>query len=1103
MNITDLSQRQQALECDKSFIVQAPAGSGKTTLLTQRILRLLSIVKKPEEILAITFTKKAANEMRDRVIAALQNATEEYAKQALAQDKKQGWNLLENPNRLQIKTIDSLCHSLAQQMPMLSSFGTITKTTDDAKPLYLKAAHELLMQINSNEAYAFGIKQLLLHLNNEFNKAQKLIADMLVKRDQWLPHVYGQKISREDLEQSLQSITNHCLEKLNNTLPPNLAQEVKILAEFAKTNMDPAVKPRDDVAINMDPAVKPRDDITEEIDYWQFVAKIFLTDKNTWRKKFTKNEGFPASNKPMKQRVSDLLQQFSMHGKFREALIEIKIIPPTKYSEQQWQTLESLIILLPRAAAFLKLVFQEVGEVDFIEVAQAAKNALGLIDNPTDLALFLDYKIKHILVDEFQDTSISQFKLLESLTTGWEKNDGRTLFIVGDPMQSIYRFREARVGLFIRARQYGIGNIKLHSITLSTNFRSSEKLINWFNQIFTDVFPQVENITDGAVKYNQAKSFHENAPDACIKIHTSSDANEVVKLIKSLKQQDAQQKIAILVRSRSNLAEILPALQNHNLTYQAIEIDKLNTNPIIQDLLALTRALLNPADKIAWLAILRAPWCGLSLKDLYFITNSSSRGLTAGSSKKQNPNLDPAVKPRDDEHDKTVWQSINDPNILQKIDVNAQQNLLFLREQFDKALQNRGRKNLRDFIYDSWLSINGNACLNKNSDIEDVKTYFKLLETFDTGGDIKNFNQFEEKIKALSTSPAATNDDTLQIMTIHKAKGLEFDTVILPNLHRIPKSDDKQLLLWDDQPGTEYGDELIFAPIKNYAEQKDKIYNYLEEHEKQKKHFEVQRLLYVAMTRAKHQLHLFGTAEPNKKPDKRSLLNLVWPQVKEEFENIEAAQQTNNMHKTSPKLKRIVREQTIKQSLDPVFNQLDCKMTVPVPPNHTNAHLGTVIHRILQQIAIDGIDKWPEKRIQNSLPYWQNMLIQLGVSSDDLKYAKKQIELVLKNILTDSRAQWILKNRQEHRNEFAISTTQNNQLEHYRIDRTFIDQNKRWIIDYKTTIFSGKNIEKFIAQEKTKHQQQLMNYQQLLMRLYSEEISCGLYYPAIPLWIEL
>ena len=113
--------------------------------------------------------------------------------------------------------------------------------------------------------------------------------------------------------------------------------------------------------------------------------------------------------------------------------------------------LGAILELLPLAAAHLKVVFAEHGETDFTEVAQAAVRALGTPEEPTDLLLALDTRIKHILVDEFQDTSYSQFELIERLTSGWQPDDGRTLFLVGDPMQSIYRFREAKVALFLQA----------------------------------------------------------------------------------------------------------------------------------------------------------------------------------------------------------------------------------------------------------------------------------------------------------------------------------------------------------------------------------------------------------------------------------------------------------------------------------------------------------------------------------------------------------------------------------------------------------------------------------------------------------------------------
>jgi ATP-dependent helicase/nuclease subunit A len=128
----------------------------------------------------------------------------------------------------------------------------------------------------------------------------------------------------------------------------------------------------------------------------------------------------------------------------------------------------------------------------------AAQRALGEPEEPTDLALSLDYQIRHLLVDEFQDTSVSQFSLLEKLTAGWQRGDGRTIFVVGDPMQSIYRFREAEVGLFLKACGDGIGAIPLELVRLSANFRSDKGIVDWVNATFPSVLPTEEEITTGA-----------------------------------------------------------------------------------------------------------------------------------------------------------------------------------------------------------------------------------------------------------------------------------------------------------------------------------------------------------------------------------------------------------------------------------------------------------------------------------------------------------------------------------------------------------------------------------------------------------------------------
>ena len=389
--IADAAERQRALDPARSFIVQAPAGSGKTTLLVGRFLKLLSSAKNPEEILAITFTKKAAAEMRKRVLEKLPDAGE-------------------ISHRLRIETIDAFCLSLARQLPVPSRFGVAPGIAGDPQPLYREAAWRVASAFESP-----AVARLLAHLDNNVGTVVSLLAGMLARRDQWLRKT-GRAPTRKELE------TAFSLER-------------KRLLEHAKTL-----------------------DARASVD---FANQVLTKDKNTWKKRPPAPPEI-VGNEPLRKALAALLK-----------------LPPEKYSEPQWEALEAMLALLPLAAAELKLVFAARGEADFTEIAQGAVRALGSVDDPSDLLLSLDNRIAHILVDEFQDTSISQWELLERLTAGWQQGDGRTLFAVGDPMQSIYRFREAEVGLFLRARREGLPNVKPEPIALKTNFRSQAGIVEW------------------------------------------------------------------------------------------------------------------------------------------------------------------------------------------------------------------------------------------------------------------------------------------------------------------------------------------------------------------------------------------------------------------------------------------------------------------------------------------------------------------------------------------------------------------------------------------------------------------------------------------------
>ena len=230
VNIPDVKERERALDPGQSFIVQAPAGSGKTELLTQRYLRLLTCVNAPEEVVAITFTRKAAAEMRGRILGALHKAqiepepdkpheklTWRLASAVCQHDKQHGWNIQQNPTRLRIQTIDSLCAAITRQMPILSRFGAQPGIVEDANELYRKAARDTLALLETGQSWSDSVAALLRHLDNNLAEVENLLASMLARRDQWLRHVADRtdpRIQRHILEQALANLVSDELSAL-------------------------------------------------------------------------------------------------------------------------------------------------------------------------------------------------------------------------------------------------------------------------------------------------------------------------------------------------------------------------------------------------------------------------------------------------------------------------------------------------------------------------------------------------------------------------------------------------------------------------------------------------------------------------------------------------------------------------------------------------------------------------------------------------------------------------------------------------------------------------------------------------------------------------
>lgn len=1102
----DTLSREQALTHD-SFIVEAPAGAGKTELLTQRFLTLLATVDSPEEIIAITFTNKAASEMKSRIMDSLQMAADDQlpaqshkkitfhlGKTVLHRSADLNWRLLDTPSRLRIYTIDSLSANLARQMPLLSRFGTQPAVRDDARPHYEEAAMRTIEHLVHDE-YGSIVHDALYYFDNDTYKLTQLLADMLAKRDQWLPYTQSQSTA-QDAEAALASLIQSDIQAVAERLSKHHQEALMPIARFAASNLDKL-----HIMSRLCDWNRCIEADINELSQWQAIADLLLTSGGTFRKRLDKNMGLPATTEAQsyKSALLDVIESLSQSSGADVAIARLRTLPSPQQNENIWQMIATLAQLLHIAVGELWLVFQAHGEVDFVEISQRSLLALeDIAGNATDLALKLDYRIQHLLVDEFQDTSPSQIKLIEALTRGWQRDDGRTLFCVGDPMQSIYRFRKANVGLFLRVARQGIGNIKLHSLKLWRNNRSTPAIVEWVNHAFDLVFPRQDSMSRGAIQYRPFVATKASEAMAGVTVHAILDekpsnsdeenddeslfstdfrqleADKIIEIIQQTRAHKPNAKIAVLVRARSHLAALVTEIRRNHpaLSFQAVEIEELANRQIVQDLLSLTYALHQRADRVHWLAILRAPWCGLTLADLHALVGGDKNS--------------------------TVMQLMHNAERLSTLSEDGQQRIMHVREVLSQALQHQGRITVSRWLYGVWLMLGGAECLWDAGDVRDVQAFFARIQELESARQFSP-QQLAIEVEKLYAAPDASADDSLQLMTIHKSKGLEFDTVILPGLDRKTGGNEQSLLLWEEVSSEHGVDEddvsLVVAPYlpkghTAYAPSLVTPYDYLKKLEKERTAYEDARVLYVAATRAERCLHLLGAAKMDKKGEikapKNTFLEMLWPIVHPQFNVANAIKPVTMSGSVSASAERHLKDfipQLIrlnKTGMPRVFAH-----TAAPPPNNNQpsdesntaeAHIGTLVHLYLQLIAENGLENWPVSRLatlENAMERWFRQ------KTGDIKtsqLAANRVRTLLQTTLQSDQGRWVLQTRASAGSELAIDLQENKTTARKIVDRSFIEDGVRWVIDYKSVSLAEDSADAKFEAISAQYQQQLDGY---------------------------
>jgi ATP-dependent helicase/nuclease subunit A len=843
--VADAAERARALDPHESFLVQAPAGSGKTELLALRYLALLPTVEEPEQVLAITFTRKATAEMRVRVLQALDGAARSedpaaneherevrrLARAALAHAQARGWQLTEQPQRLNIQTIDSLALSIAYQTPLLSQLGGPLSPTEDVTPLYALAAERTLAHLGdpSQQELADALADILKLRDASLPDCESLIAGMLARRDQWLlvlPVVLRKERPWEELKTKLEEPFRREHAAMVDALHAQFAHMPDMLPEL----LDLARVACDCGMAELSHLREARiaSDLSD-IAHWQALCCLLLTKSGSWRKR----SAIAAKDGPSHAaRLAGLMQRVSANDVLLTLLGKVRKLPPATYSDEEWRTVRSIFIVLRHAIAQLRVVFAEQGVIDFAEAGIAAHAAL----EDSAVLMRLDERVRHLLVDEFQDTSRPHFALLRALLEDWQLGDGRTCFFVGDPMQSIYLFRDAESRLFhqvhVHGMEMGSAHLPLSALLLSTNFRSTPAIVNPLNEVFERVLGAD---ADDEVRYAASVSSNAGVDAGVDGLHLhvqtygkdsrssseldAAEADSMLALIRDhmpaieqAQRDGSNYRVAVLARARTHLVEIIARLREAQIPFRGVKIDLLRDRQEILDLLSLLRALLHPADRIAWLAVLRAPWCGLTIPALHAICGDPE-------ATEQTSSISSLVRLHQDRLDpESRRRALHVLSILEHA-----------QAAYAAGSLGGSPAGLALWLERTWHALAAPLFLDAES-LANCEAFFATLAQMPAscfGTLDESLNQRLEELYA-QPDPSVSESCGVQLMTIHSAKGLEFEVVLVPQLQRLGKRDDAPLFQWllRRRAGTTE-DELLLAPIGYKHGYNPRIYDWV------------------------------------------------------------------------------------------------------------------------------------------------------------------------------------------------------------------------------------------------------------------------------------
>ncbi|HEX4856375.1 MAG TPA: UvrD-helicase domain-containing protein, partial [Limnobacter sp.] len=848
-----------------SVVVEACAGSGKTWLLTSRLFRLLLDGARPDQVLAITFTRKAAQEMQERLFGLLRECAladeEKLARllqergaapsaEHLQKARSLAGEVLTNPRGVTIDTFHGWFASLCQMAPLASGFSRQSEPTDQTA-FWMDTAIDLFIQrlleepstsrpmLNGGLAPPAQNANALLAAFDELasqmdrSVVRQVLHTALTNRvacSLWL----GNEEARE-LEQvfGIDAGQEWPVEILKN---PEYLQEWATAARWLGMGTARQQEKARQIEIALTDFEQGK---ANPYDTFMQLRGLCLTEKKEPSKTFTK-----PTNGQLKAGLDENEYVRLLEGLAQQTAKALQL----EKDQLDLKATAALAVLIEPLFETYRAIKAEQGLCDFDDLEATALRMLMNEEQRAYMQQKLDTRVRHLLVDEFQDTNPVQWNILKLWLQDYGSDDRPSVFLVGDPKQSIYRFRRAEARLFNHARQWLVDNFGAHMLESDSTRRCASSVVNVVNSVFQP------GQTRGQTAFRAHSSLAGDLPAGMLcGLHVypkvsreQAGLDEARRVVQTLQQWLAEGRIKnlgevmVLVRAHKSGLTLMAALREAGLAYTIKDTGERYSSQVWSDTIALLGFLKDPSGNLHLLQLLRCPLIGLSSTQFQTLIHAAHEQQAS-----------------------TVWSTLETLAATGEnpwVDLHAQ-----LVQWLTMARALPLFETLSRVVSDTGAS---EKYLNASSPRQRVMMaeHWDWLKAWALGlnkGRYPGLKQaYEEAVKlqtyaSSDSEGAAIDSDTLRILTVHSAKGLEANHVWLFDANSSPRPGGSNAgLLIDWTLGEAHPQSVtVMANLAHPSPGRAAAQGI----EQQAYTDEEDHLLYVALTRARLSIHLSGT----------------------------------------------------------------------------------------------------------------------------------------------------------------------------------------------------------------------------------------------------